>query len=70
MDLDKVLAQLRADLENVDQAILSLERLRQATHRRRGRPPLWLSGDHNKKPARPPRARKTRGAAGDGKQPE
>jgi hypothetical protein len=37
MDLTKVLAQLRQELEHVDAAILSLERL-QAKVTRRGRP--------------------------------
>ena len=38
MDLDKVLAQLRAELENLEAAIVSLERL-QTEGGRRGRPP-------------------------------
>jgi len=38
MDLDKVLVQLRAELENRDAAIVSLERL-QTEGPRRGRPP-------------------------------
>ena len=38
MDINKVLAQLRAELANIDAAILSLERL-QSGGRRRGRPP-------------------------------
>jgi hypothetical protein len=38
MDLSKVLAQLREELENLDAAILSLERLQQDSPRR-GRPP-------------------------------
>ena len=42
MDLDKVLAQLRAELENLDAAIVSLERL-QTEAPRRGRPPKVLS---------------------------
>ena len=42
MDLSKVLAQLRVELENLDAAILSLERLQQEG-RRRGRPPKALS---------------------------
>ena len=42
MDLSKVLAQLRTELENLDAAILSLERLQQEG-RRRGRPPKALS---------------------------
>ncbi|HEX3747740.1 MAG TPA: hypothetical protein VHW09_27580 [Bryobacteraceae bacterium] len=42
MDLNKVLAQLHEELENLDAAILSLERLQQ-DGRRRGRPPKALS---------------------------
>ena len=42
MDLAKVLVELRAELENLDAAILSLERLKQEGHRRRGRPPKWM----------------------------
>jgi hypothetical protein len=42
MDLSKVLAQLREELENLDAAILSLERLQQEGPRR-GRPPKVLS---------------------------
>ena len=42
MDLIKVLGQLREELENLDAAILSLERLQQEG-RRRGRPPKALS---------------------------
>ena len=42
MDLTKVLAQLRQELENLDAAILSLERLQQEG-RRRGRPPKALA---------------------------
>ncbi|HEY1340049.1 MAG TPA: hypothetical protein VGF59_21195 [Bryobacteraceae bacterium] len=38
MDLSKVLAQLRAEMANLDAAIQSLERL-QEMPRRRGRPP-------------------------------
>jgi hypothetical protein len=50
MDLSKVLAQLREELENLDAAILSLERLQQEGHHRRGRPPKALS--HLSKAAR------------------
>ena len=60
MDLNKVLAHLRTELENLDSAILSLERLEQRT-RRRGRPPL-LPGDE-KKPSRPGRAGRPRGSS-------
>jgi hypothetical protein len=43
MDLAKVLVELRAELDNLDAAILSLERLKQEGHRRRGRPPKLLA---------------------------
>ena len=42
MDLDKVLAQLRAELQNLDAAIVSLEGL-QSEGPRRGRPPKVLA---------------------------
>jgi hypothetical protein len=42
MDLSKVLHQLRQELQNLDAAIFSLERL-QREGRRRGRPPKMLS---------------------------
>jgi hypothetical protein len=42
MNLDKVLAELRAELARLDAAILSLERLNQDKPRR-GRPPKSLS---------------------------
>ena len=57
MDLQKVLAQLRSDLENVDAAIQSLERL-QLTERRRGRPPSWMAVKN--KPGRGKRGGKSR----------
>jgi hypothetical protein len=50
MDLAKVLAQLHAELENLDAAIASLERIQQGS-RRRGRPPEWL----HKTPSAPER---------------
>ena len=42
MDLSKVLEQLRKELQNLDVAILTLERL-QAQAVRRGRPPKGLA---------------------------
>jgi len=44
MDLDKVLAQLRAELENLNAAIVSLERL-QSEGPRRGRPPKSVAAE-------------------------
>ncbi len=62
MDLQRVLAQLRSELENLDAAIESLERL-QLTERRRGRPPSWLAAI--KKPGRP--RRKSKPGRSDGR---
>ena len=42
MDVNKVLSELRAERENLIQAIVSLERLASVSKRRRGRPPEWL----------------------------
>ena len=42
MDVDKMLAELRLEREQIEEAILSLERLARGRGRRRGRPPAWL----------------------------
>jgi hypothetical protein len=42
MDLGKVLAELREQLHQVDEAILSLERMALGAGKRRGRPPAWM----------------------------
>ncbi len=58
MDLAKVLQQLHEELENLDAAIVSLERLQEAgKHRRISED--WLEGVE--KPARPRRKRKDPG---------
>ena len=64
MDLAKVLAQLHAELQNLDAAIASLERIRQG-NRRRGRPLEWLVKTRNPggrgKPADPKKGGRNRG---------
>ena len=64
MDLAKVLAQLHAELQNLDAAIASLERIQQGKGRR-GRPPEWLvktrSAEGRGKPADPEKRRTNRG---------
>jgi len=64
MDLAKVLAQLHAELQNLDAAIASLERIQQGG-RRRGRPPEWLvrtrSAGGRGKPADPDKGGTNRG---------
>ena len=42
MDIDKMLAELRVEREQIEEAILTLERLARGRGRRRGRPPSWL----------------------------
>ena len=42
MDLQKMITELEAERDRLDQAILALERLSDGKQRRRGRPPKWL----------------------------
>jgi DNA invertase Pin-like site-specific DNA recombinase len=43
MDVLKMLADLRAEREQIEEAIMTLERLARGRGRRRGRPPAWMS---------------------------
>jgi hypothetical protein len=43
MDVTKILAELKAEREQIEEAIISLERLARGRGKRRGRPPSWLS---------------------------
>jgi hypothetical protein len=43
MDLNKMLAELRQEREQIEEAIIILERLARGRGRRRGRPPLWMT---------------------------
>jgi hypothetical protein len=43
MDINKMLEELRAEREQVERAILVLERIAVGRGRRRGRPPAWMS---------------------------
>jgi len=52
MDLIKMLAELRRERDQFDEAILTLERLAHGGGRRRGRPPAWMSD--RKRRGRPP----------------
>lgn len=62
MDVAKILADLRQEREQLEEAILSLERLARGRGRRRGRPPAWMAevkrrgrppGSKNKAPSAP-----------------
>ncbi len=52
MDVSKILTELRQEREQLEEAIISLERLARGRGRRRGRPPSWMS--MTKKRGRPP----------------
>lgn len=43
MDVSKILAELREERQQIEEAILSLERLAKGRGRRRGRPPAWMA---------------------------
>jgi hypothetical protein len=62
MDVVKILSELRQEREQLEEAIMSLERLSRGRGRRRGRPPAWLADV--KKRGRPPGSKtKTTAAA-------
>ena len=42
LDIDKMLSELRVERQQIEEAILTLERLARGRGRRRGRPPSWL----------------------------
>jgi len=42
MDVTKILAELRQERDQIEEAIITLERLAQGRGKRRGRPPQWL----------------------------
>jgi len=43
MDVTKILTELRQEREQIEEAIMSLERLARGRGRRRGRPPAWMA---------------------------
>jgi len=52
MDVIKMLAELRRERDQLEEAILTLERLARGRGRRRGRPPAWMT--ELKRKGRPP----------------
>jgi hypothetical protein len=43
MDVSKILTELRDERQQIEEAIVSLERLARGRGRRRGRPPAWMA---------------------------
>jgi hypothetical protein len=69
MDVSKILSELREERQQIEEAILSLERLARGRGRRRGRPPAWMAEVTTKRRGRPPGSKNkvnTAGAASKG----
>jgi len=65
MNLTKILEDLRQEREQIDEAILSLERLAAGSGPRRGRPPAWLKAQRARiRPAKAKETPATKSAAG------
>lgn len=43
MEIAKILADLKEERRNLDEAIAALERLARGSSKRRGRPPAWMA---------------------------
>ena len=54
MDVSKILVELREERQQIEEAIISLERLAQGRGKRRGRPPAWMTEMTAKRRGRPP----------------
>jgi hypothetical protein len=71
MDMAQILEQLKAERAQIEEAIISLERLARSRGPRRGRPPAWLSqradaqAPEGKRRGRPPK-QKEMVASGNG----
>jgi hypothetical protein len=71
MDVSKILTELRDERQQIEEAILSLERLARGRGRRRGRPPAWMSEIAAKQRGRPPGSKnKTASADADATLPK
>lgn len=53
MDVNKILAELRQEREQIEDAIISLERLARGRGKRRGRPPAWMKEATDRRRGRP-----------------
>lgn len=54
MDVSRILAELKNERQQIEEAIVSLERLARGRGKRRGRPPAWLEEELPKRRGRPP----------------
>jgi len=63
MDVAKILVELRDERQQIQEAILSLERLAHGRGKRRGRPPAWLAQIGPRRRGRPPGSKNKSGPA-------
>lgn len=68
MEVNKILEELRKEREQIEEAILTLERLAEGRGRRRGRPPAWLA-EARKRGEMPPSLSAQKAAAAAANQP-
>ena len=54
MDVGKILAELKSERDQIEEAIVSLERLARGRLRGPGRPPNWMTETSPKRRGRPP----------------
>ena len=52
MDVSKILAELQEERAQIEEAIVSLEKLARGRGTRRGRPPSWMSESESEAPKR------------------
>jgi len=71
MDVSKILAELKAEREQIEEAILSLERLARGRGSKRGRPPSWMAEVNiPKRRGRPPGSKNKVHSANAGSGPD
>jgi len=61
MDVNKILTELRQEREQIEDAIISLERLARGRGKRRGRPPAWMKEASERRRTRTPAKGKAKG---------
>jgi len=52
MDVNKILGELRHEREQIEDVIISLERLARGRGKRRGRPPAWMKDAQDRRKLR------------------
>jgi hypothetical protein len=64
MDVAKMLVELRQEREQIEEAIITLERLARGRGKRRGRPPAWMTAAKKRTQPVASKGKTTAGAKG------